>query len=73
MLPIFLAVVIAFIPMEILLENIPNDYSFKKEYLDENSDSIEILVLGSSHSYYGINPIYFHLRAFNASVMLSIN
>lgn len=53
--------------MEILLRNIPNDYEFKKEYLDKNSPEIETLILGSSHSFYGFNPVYFTNKTFNAS------
>jgi len=53
--------------MEFLLRNIPNDYKFKKEYLDNHSQNIEILCLGSSHTYYGINPAYFNKKSFNGS------
>ena len=53
--------------MEILLRNIPNDYEFKKEYLDKYSPEIETLILGSSHSFYGFNPVYFTNKTFNAS------
>ena len=53
---------------EILLRNIPNDYRYKKEFLEKNADSIKVLVLGSSYSYYGINPIYLSsTNSFNAS------
>ena len=52
--------------MEMLLRNIPNDYKYKKEYLDNNSKEIEILFLGSSHTYYGINPEFISENAFNA-------
>jgi hypothetical protein len=52
---------------EALLRNIPNDYSYKKEYLDNYSTEVETLVLGSSHSYYGINPDFFTSSTFNAS------
>ncbi len=52
--------------MEILLRNIPNDYRNKKEYLDRHSNEIEKLFLGSSHTYYGINPTYIEGIAFNA-------
>lgn len=52
---------------EVAYRNIPNSYSLKKEYLDTLSDSVEMLVLGSSHSYYGINPEYLSLRTFNAA------
>ena len=40
---------------------------FKKNYLDKNASQVEILVLGSSHSYYDVNPAYFHLNGFNAA------
>lgn len=52
---------------EILLRNIPNDYLYKKEYLDNHSNEIETLILGNSHSFYGFNPVYFSSRAFNAA------
>ncbi len=62
-----LPVVFAFLVLEILIRYIPNDYSYKKSYLDENAKNIETLILGSSHSYYGINPEYFKSNTFNAS------
>lgn len=62
-----LPVLCIFICMEFLLRHIPNDYKIKKEYLDKNAQNIEILCLGSSEVYYGINPIYFSKNGFNAS------
>lgn len=53
--------------MEILLRNIPNDYLYKKHYLDKHSSEIETLILGSSHTYYGVNPDFFSTKTFNAS------
>ena len=53
--------------MEFLLRDIPNDYKLKKDFLDKNSNNIEILCLGSSHAYYGINPVYFSKNSFNGS------
>lgn len=53
--------------MEVLLRYIPNDYRFKRKYLDTHSGEIETLFLGSSHSFYGIDPVYFHKNTFNAS------
>jgi hypothetical protein len=52
---------------EFLLRKIPNDYLLKKEFLDKNSDSIEVLFLGSSHAFYGINPANYSSNSFNAS------
>jgi hypothetical protein len=53
--------------MEFLLRNIPNDYKFKKAYLDENAEEVETLILGNSHAFFGVNPQYFSTNAFNAS------
>jgi len=61
-----LPILIVSVAFELLIRNIPNDYSYKKEYLDENSEKIETLVLGSSHSFYGIDPRYFSNNTFNA-------
>lgn len=62
-LPIF----ISLFCMEIILRKIPNDYKQKASYLKQNSNQIETLILGSSHSFYGINPEYLSGNAFNAS------
>lgn len=59
-------VLIGFI-LEYAIRSIPNDYLYKKEYLDTHSHEIQTLILGSSHSFYGINPICFNSRTFNAS------
>jgi hypothetical protein len=64
---ISLPLLIAAIGLEVWLRNIPNDYLAKKEYLDQHSAEIEILILGSSHSFYGLNPAFFDLKTFNAS------
>ena len=65
---IFLApiVVIAFVG-DLLLRHIPNDYSYKNEYLNKHSNSVAVLLLGSSHAFYGLNPRYFTARTFNAA------
>ena len=53
--------------VEINLRNIPNNYSYKSNYLDRNSKDIQILFLGSSHAYYDINPQYISGKSFNAA------
>jgi hypothetical protein len=55
------------ISFEFLLRSIPNDYAYKKKYLDSNSNNIEVLFLGSSHIYYGINPEYMSRKTFNGA------
>ena len=59
--------VIISILIEIKLRSIPNDYSFKYDYLRNHSQQVEVLVLGSSHSYRGIDPSQMSFTAFNAS------
>jgi len=62
-LPVILFMVFA----EILFRHIPNQYSYKANYLEKHGNEIETLVLGSSHSYYGIDPNEFSSKAFNAA------
>lgn len=63
---ISLPIIVVAIIMEILLRFIPNDYLYKKQYLDENSNEIQTLILGSSHTFRGLNPKYFESNTFNA-------
>lgn len=60
-IPLFLVIGLT----EVAIRNIPNDYNSKKQQIRENGDQFEILVLGSSHVYYGINPEYFDQKCFN--------
>ncbi len=53
--------------MEFTLRSIPNEFKYKNTYLKENGDKIQTLILGNSHSYYGIDPDYFEENCFNAS------
>jgi hypothetical protein len=56
------------IATEILLRGIPNEYSIKREFLDKNASEINVIILGSSHAYRGINTEYFSDKAFNAAM-----
>ncbi len=60
-------IVIIAIGSELLLRKIPNDYQVKKQYLDRNSDKVEVLYLGNSHVLYGINPALSQYNSFNAA------
>jgi len=72
---VFACPIVLFICLaECFIRQIPNDYSYKNKYLTNNAPDINILILGSSHSFYGINPEYFTKNAFNAShVSQSLN
>ena len=60
-----LPIVLFFITLELILINIPNDFIFKRDFMDLNSDKIEVLILGNSHTYYGINPYFINKKTFN--------
>lgn len=49
------------------LRSIPNDYKYKNQWLTENAKSIQVLSLGSSHAFFGIQPNAFSRKAFNAA------
>jgi hypothetical protein len=51
--------------IEINLSRIPNSYSKKKKYLEKNIESIEVLALGSSQAFFGIDPACFSHRGIN--------
>lgn len=51
--------------IEYKLGNIENSYSIKKKNLQEVIETIEILNLGSSHAYMGIDPSSFSFKGFN--------
>lgn len=42
--------------IELLLRNIPNSYNTKRKLLENNSQSLQVLALGSSHQFFGLNP-----------------
>lgn len=62
--PICIIVVI----LEFLLINIPNDYTFKKEYLDKNASEIETIIFGTSHTFAGLRPEYIDGHTFSVAI-----
>ncbi len=60
-------VLLAFCVLEFFQRAIPNDYSYKKEYLEKNAEDIEVLILGNSHYYRGIIAEDIDLKCFNAA------
>jgi len=64
---ILFPVLVFVITLELYARSIPTSYSIKDMELIKKQDQIEILVLGSSHSNFGINPKYFGHEAFNIS------
>lgn len=64
---VLLPVIIFVIVFELLARTIPTSYSAKNNLLTQKKSQIEILILGSSHSNFGINPQFFGREAFNIS------
>ena len=63
---LFPIILIGFI-FEYGLRHIPNDYQKKSDFLRQHGHEIEILNLGNSHAFYGVNPTYLAANAFNAA------
>ena len=52
---IFAAIILVILATgEIVVRNLPNSYSYKHRYIKEHGESMSTLILGSSHTYYGI-------------------
>lgn len=63
---LFSSFVIAFISIgELLVRRVPNPYSYKHQWMLNNASNTETLILGSSHTYFGINPEKFSATTFN--------
>ena len=65
LIPVFLLSV----AMEYSVRQLDNTYKLKKQYLDQHADEIEVLVLGSSHAFYNVNPEYISRKSFNAGAV----
>lgn len=53
--------------LEYKIQQLDNSYKVKSQYLNANVNSIETLILGSSHTFYGLDPKFFTSKTFNAS------
>lgn len=56
-----------FLSIELVLRKIPNDFKYKAKYLDKNSEKLDLLILGSSHSLSFVIPENLPMNAFNAA------
>lgn len=52
---------------ELFYRSVPNNYTYKHEQISNKMDDVEILVLGDSHTFYGINPEWLSLKTYNLS------
>ncbi len=53
------------ITAEYLLRQVPNPYQYKYEWMQQHAEDVEILILGSSHTFYGIRPEFLDGKAFS--------
>lgn len=53
--------------IELYLLTVLNEYSYKKQYVEQHSEDIQLLILGHSHVANGINPKLLDIGAFNMS------
>lgn len=50
---------------EYIVRSLPNPYKHKHQWMLSNASEVECLIMGSSHTYYGISPTYFLPNTFN--------
>lgn len=64
---LFMVVALLFFgALEWVAESIPNSYTYKRDYMEQQGAQIETLILGSSNAYDGLNPSVIP-HAFNLS------
>ena len=50
-----LPIILMAVAMELLVEQIPNSYTYKRQYMEQHASEIRTLILGSSYAYDGID------------------
>ncbi|HAE24622.1 MAG TPA: hypothetical protein DCG33_04715 [Prevotellaceae bacterium] len=56
---------IAAVPLEWMLRQVPNPYKYKYEWMQKNASDVEILIFGSSHTFFGVRPQFIKGKAFS--------
>lgn len=67
LLSIVLPLLVMLVGYEWIYRAIPNAYKVKNAYLSHQAAAVETLILGSSHTFFGIDPSCFDRPAFNAA------
>lgn len=62
-----LVVLVLFAFLEYKARRVPNDYSVKNALLSEYCQSLNTIIIGNSQAYFGIDPVYFRNKTFNAA------
>ncbi len=64
MLPIFVFMGVA----EYAVRQIPNEYKYKNDWMEQHAEEVETLILGNSHTQVGLNPAFMGDSTFNLSI-----
>lgn len=62
-----LCILVPLIAAEIYVESLPNPSKTKHSWMSAHSESVSTLILGSSHTFYGVTPSLFPDTAFSLS------
>jgi len=60
-------IVLVWLAVEVFYRSAPNNYTFKYKQLEAQKASVETLIFGDSHAFFGINPEFLNTKSFNAS------
>ena len=60
-----LPILLVWMGLEIFYRTTPNNYTVKAHRIQNHYESCEVLILGNSHAYYGLNPEFFQIPAYN--------
>lgn len=58
-------ILLVWMSLEIFYRTTPNNYSVKARDVQKHYESCEVLILGNSHAYYGLNPEFFQIPTYN--------
>lgn len=67
-LVVAIAVLATLLAGEAYVRHLPNEVRDKHRWMTLHSDSVETLILGSSHTYYGIDPSLMQSRAYSLAL-----
>lgn len=60
-----LPIVVISLSLECIVRHAPNVYKYKYQWMQENVENVETLVLGNSHLFYAVQPKYLSGVSFN--------
>ena len=71
----YLAIVFFVLPIFVLMggaefavRQIPNEYKYKNDWMEQHAEKVETLVLGNSHTAEGLNPSLFGKESFSLAI-----